>query len=665
MIIKRVTAHAFGPITEQTLDFADGMTVICGPNESAKSSWHAAAFAALCGRRRGRGSGHAADRAFADRHRPWHGGEWAVSAVIHLDDGRRVALRHDLDGRVDCHATDLDLGTDCAAEIMHDGAPDGSRWLGLDRESFAATACVFQAQVLTVLRHADGLSQHLQRSAATAGADTTAAAAIERIDEFRRDRLGTRTPSASSPRMASRPSSRSAPTSGPLRAALEALREGQELLAAARRDRTDHEELLARAHRLRVQSDVADFTLRLHEAVALADEARAAQGRLEAAARLVTVASEATSASTPPSEIPPAMTTPPEPTPPAPAVLARISSGLRPQGRRVAATAGVAAVAAGLLLLLTPVPAIIAMLCVLGGAISAAAGLAAHDGPRTPVGGASPDRPSPRAAMTRSTRVEPPPTPDHPDLAAVRAEAEAARAGAVDAVGEFTSAELDSVRDAGPARLRELRSAARSAAEAAGAVDGALAERSARLISVNEAEERLTRAEAEVARLRGLEQTLSLTRRFLVSAQEQVHRDIAPVLVEAVRPVVEAVTGGRYVDVLIDPGTLAVRVCGQSGRWRSAQRLSYGTAEQIYLLLRVALADHLTTATESCPLLFDDVTVHADEDRTGQILDLLHRQSHRRQIILFSQSSHVRRWARDHLDARRDALYELAPIAVT
>ena len=124
MRFESVTAHAFGPFLGKRLDLAPGMNVIFGPNESGKSTLHAAAFAALCGRRRGRGQPPKEEREFAERHRPWDGNEWSVSAVVTLEDGRRVELHHDLDGGVDCAATDVDLGRDYSAEIINDGAPD-------------------------------------------------------------------------------------------------------------------------------------------------------------------------------------------------------------------------------------------------------------------------------------------------------------------------------------------------------------------------------------------------------------------------------------------------------------------------------------------------------------------------------------------------------------
>ena len=57
MRFESATAHAFGPFVERRLEFGDGLTLIYGPNEAGKSTWHAVLFAALCGLRRGKGPG--------------------------------------------------------------------------------------------------------------------------------------------------------------------------------------------------------------------------------------------------------------------------------------------------------------------------------------------------------------------------------------------------------------------------------------------------------------------------------------------------------------------------------------------------------------------------------------------------------------------------------
>jgi uncharacterized protein YhaN len=181
---------------------------------------------------------------------------------------------------------------------------------------------------------------------------------------------------------------------------------------------------------------------------------------------------------------------------------------------------------------------------------------------------------------------------------------------------------------------------------------------------VARADEEVEAAEAELRRIEQLRRTTALTRRFLARAQEQAHQDLAPVLAATLRNWLPAVTGGRYVDATVDPETLAIQVYGSSGRWRPVDRLSAGTTDQVYLLLRVALAQHLATTGETCPLLLDGVTAQSDEERTREILDLLLRLAAERQVVLFTQEETVLRWAREHLDGDRHRVRELTRLPV-
>jgi uncharacterized protein YhaN len=139
---------------------------------------------------------------------------------------------------------------------------------------------------------------------------------------------------------------------------------------------------------------------------------------------------------------------------------------------------------------------------------------------------------------------------------------------------------------------------------------------------------------------------------------------MAPVLAGTLRSWLPRVTAGRYEDTLVEPETLAVRVCGQERVWREARLLSQGAREQVYLLLRLAMVEHLTRRGEVCPLILDDVTVQSDAERTVAILELLHEVSQNRQVILFSQEDDVRKWAESNLTGPRDRLRQLQGPAV-
>lgn len=175
------------------------------------------------------------------------------------------------------------------------------------------------------------------------------------------------------------------------------------------------------------------------------------------------------------------------------------------------------------------------------------------------------------------------------------------------------------------------------------------------LPALAELEEELAAAEHEVRLLRRAGEIVGTATTHLEAAQEEVHRMLAPDLREALSDRLGLVTGGRYSAVRIDPEEgLEVQLEVEDGEYRSASELSHGTVDQVYLLLRIGLAEALGDKKESAPLFLDDATVHIDSDRTTRFLDLLLALSKERQIVAFSQEEEVRAWAERRLagDAR-------------
>lgn len=170
----------------------------------------------------------------------------------------------------------------------------------------------------------------------------------------------------------------------------------------------------------------------------------------------------------------------------------------------------------------------------------------------------------------------------------------------------------------------------------------AIESRLADLAAVREAH---TRAAAEYRRLQRLDGLAVQTDQFLRAARDAVHRDIAPGIAEATKHHLATVSGGRYKELRVNPDDLSVQVQLADGSWRLADRLSHGTAEQIYLLVRAAIAEIVAPDAEPCPLILDDVTVHADDERTDAMLDVLDELALTRQVIMFSQEASVLDWA--------------------
>ena len=274
----RVTAMPFGPFCAESWELAPGMNVIHGPNEAGKSSLHSALYAGLCGIRRAQGPPTKEDREFAERHRPWNGedGSWEAGALIALECGRRIELHHDLATRTGT-AMDADIPeSDVSSQVVYDGAVDGSRWLGLNRRSFKAIACVRQADILGIKKSATFLRGALEEAVATAPADASVASALTRLKQYRKEHVGTS----------------KAPTK-PLFRAIEKVRRARAELATAREKRREYRECQTRVEDLGRTAERHEQALKAKKAVQAENAANVAEGNLDRARRLETKTSHA------------------------------------------------------------------------------------------------------------------------------------------------------------------------------------------------------------------------------------------------------------------------------------------------------------------------------------------------------------------------------------
>ncbi len=741
MRFDSVRAHPFGPFEDATLTLAHRVTVVYGPNEAGKSSWHAALYAGLCGLRRGRGAARAEDRDFENRHRPWDdaGRGWAVTAVIALGDGRRVELLQDLANR-SCSATDADLaGRDYANEIVYDGAPDGSHFLGLNRNIFLGVACVRQADVLGVLGDSEALQEDLQRAAATAGADATAARALELLEECLRERVGT-----------------SRATKKPLAVARQRLDAAREALDAARGQHEDYARRLAELERHMQEAALRERRLVALRALIAEEDAADAERHAERGAELQShfpggaprptveddhlfnqVADALARWQALPGATPPAGKTVEELEREAAELVASpieagaAASAAEPAGASEwALSLGGVSVAAGIGFFLAdlPIPGIVASIA--GAGVLAWRSLSKRPEPLSrPDNAATKTLIEERVTLLQS-HMEQRRAAERRYAAAMEQRTQAAKTLRAAAVAADVAAEgseeqvkglvewrrrrqervagqerlgaqwdelqqvragrtvddlrahagrlrddanrltatveadvMAEVRRESPAadQLGRFEEDARAARAARDTFRGEMHQREANLPSVVGAEEELETAERELAHVQQLGKTLETTIDFLQRAEERVHRDIAPILKKTVLEWLPHVTGGRYDECKVNPESLEVDVRGGTGPWRDASYLSRGTAEQVYLLLRLALARHLTRPGENCPMILDDVVAACDAGRKAAVLETLWAISRETQVILFTHEDDVLAWAREHLSEPEDRVVVLPP----
>jgi len=128
-------------------------------------------------------------------------------------------------------------------------------------------------------------------------------------------------------------------------------------------------------------------------------------------------------------------------------------------------------------------------------------------------------------------------------------------------------------------------------------------------------------------------------------------------------------------EVFFDDETPVVRLRrptsdGSSGPPIEAELLSYGTAEQIYLLFRLIVANEVATK-DSIPMFFDESTVHTDSARLSELLEILNSAAsddslfpNISQVVLFTQEEEVVQWAKDRLPPDNLIVLSAAPTKV-
>lgn len=139
---------------------------------------------------------------------------------------------------------------------------------------------------------------------------------------------------------------------------------------------------------------------------------------------------------------------------------------------------------------------------------------------------------------------------------------------------------------------------------------------------------------------------LLVAHQLLDRGMKQYQRQRQPAIVRAAQGYLKELTAGRYdtlqTDLLSRAKRLGeIRIVPPAGQPRDAEAFSRGAREQIYLALRLALADELSQA-EPLPLILDDVLVNFDDHRFDTTADLLTSLGRQRQILFLTCHEDIR-----------------------
>ncbi len=145
--------------------------------------------------------------------------------------------------------------------------------------------------------------------------------------------------------------------------------------------------------------------------------------------------------------------------------------------------------------------------------------------------------------------------------------------------------------------------------------------------------ERLDMLNRRITRLEDTYYALEMAQNALYNATTELQRRFAPRIAKRAQELLGKLTDGRYQKITIT-SDLSLNVAAENeDTLRSAQWRSDGTVDQLYLALRLAVAEELTP---DAPLILDDALVRFDDARLRKALALLQDAAQSKQVILFS-----------------------------
>ena len=143
----------------------------------------------------------------------------------------------------------------------------------------------------------------------------------------------------------------------------------------------------------------------------------------------------------------------------------------------------------------------------------------------------------------------------------------------------------------------------------------------------------LDQVNTRLAQLADYESSIMLALSTLEKATTELQRRFAPQISGRAQELFSRLTGGRYnrlqltQDLSLEAGTVEETTLS-----KSAYR-SDGTVDQLYLALRLAVAEALTP---DAPLILDDALVRFDDTRLALAMEILQEEARKKQVILFS-----------------------------
>ena len=148
--------------------------------------------------------------------------------------------------------------------------------------------------------------------------------------------------------------------------------------------------------------------------------------------------------------------------------------------------------------------------------------------------------------------------------------------------------------------------------------------------------DQISRLEEELVRQQAEYDALQLSLDALQAANTTLQNRFSPELGRRAAEIFADMTGSTWSHILLDREFHLSAESGSDPTRRSVQLLSAGTADQLYLAVRLAICEMILPPEQNPPLILDDALLTFDDARLSTTLDYLTRLGAQRQILLFT-----------------------------
>ena len=154
-----------------------------------------------------------------------------------------------------------------------------------------------------------------------------------------------------------------------------------------------------------------------------------------------------------------------------------------------------------------------------------------------------------------------------------------------------------------------------------------------KLDNLSKIEEKMVDHNNKMSTLKRMNESINLAKEVLTQAYEEMKSTVTPKFTRNLSENISNITDGKYKNIRFnDMEGLIVEL--DNGNYISANNLSVGTIEQLYLSLRLSMVEELSD--EKMPIILDEVFAYYDKNRLKNTLNYIINKFSNNQIIILT-----------------------------